>query len=371
MSNIDYYELVRQKLRVGKLGAPKHKKVIDFLKVIWTEEDVKLLCNMDGIGKLITARKLAEKVNLDKKQVKKMLDKMAEKGTILKIGSQYTLLPFVPGIFEFYYLNHKDTEENLKKAAEIFDEIIDEVLPSIILAAKEPVFLPKLPFGAKEKIIEVNKSIETDSEILPYELVEEMINKNDFYAKMPCQCRMVGEYVGNPCKVAPPDIGCFIAGPLARQFVMMGIAQELTKEEAIDYLKRAEKAGLVHNGGNISGGPTHMLICNCCSCHCGGLYPTFKYRVPGVKKSNFTPIINNNSCIKCETCIKKCPMGAIFHRWPMEEDNSDEMIIIKTDLCIGCGVCAINCPKEAIKMQRVNNEIAPESFPVKISGIGL
>lgn len=367
MEEVDYYEVVRNKLRIGPLGAPKHKKVTEFLKLIWNEEEAELLSHFEGIRKFLTPKKLAQKAGMDKEKVKEILNRLAEKGTILKIGNEFGLLPLVPGIFELYYVTHKDTEENLKKGAVIFRDIIDKVLPSMLLGANTPIFRPKLPYDAKEKIIKIDETIETGSQILPFELVEEMINRNDYYAALPCQCRMLGDYTGDPCKIAPKDVGCFVAGILAKQLVEMGIGRELSKEEAIDYLKRAEKAGLVHNGGNISGPQTHLLICNCCSCHCGGLYPTAKYGVPAVKQSNFAPKIDYDICVKCETCLKKCPMTAIFHRFPIETDLSDEKILIKYDICIGCGLCAANCPKSAIKMEKVRDD---PTLDLKKLGLG-
>ena len=356
MAEVDYYEIVRNKLRAGPLGAPKHKKVIEFLKIIWTEEEAEVLSHLEGVRQLVTPRKLAKIAGMDKEKVKKVLNNCAKKGTILKIENQFGLLPLVPGIFELYYITKGDTEENLRKAAKVFRDIIDQVLPPLLLGAETYVFRPKLPYDAREKTIKIDESMKPESKILPFELVEEMINRNDYYAALECQCRLIGEYSGEPCEVAPKDVGCFITGLLAKQLVSQGIARELTKEEAIDYLRRAEKAGLVHNGANISESMTHSLICNCCSCHCGGLYPAAKYGVPGVKQSNFAPKINHELCVKCETCLKKCPMIAIFHKFPIENDLSDEKIIIKYDKCIGCGVCAANCPKEAIIMEKVRDD---------------
>ncbi len=356
MTEVDYYDIVRNKLRAGPIGAPKHKKVLEFLRIIWTEEEAKVLSHMEGVRKLTTPRKLAKIAGMEKEKVKEILNNCARKGTILKVGNSFGLLPLAPGIFELYYLTAKDTEENLKKGAKVFREIIDQVLPSMFLSAKVEVFRPKLPYEAREKIINIDETIKPESQILPYELVEEMINQNDYWAALPCQCRLIGEYEGDLCKVAPKDVGCFVAGIIAKQLVDMGIGRKLSKEEAIDYLKKAEKAGLVHNGGNISGPQSNMLICNCCSCHCGGLYPAAKYGVPVVKQSNFQPQINNELCVKCGTCVKKCPMNAIFHKFPIEEDLSDEKIIIKYDICIGCGVCAVNCTKNAIIMEKVRDD---------------
>ena len=37
MTEIDNYEIVRQKLSLGPLYAPKHKKVYELMKLLWNE----------------------------------------------------------------------------------------------------------------------------------------------------------------------------------------------------------------------------------------------------------------------------------------------------------------------------------------------
>ena len=32
---------------IARIGTPKHKKVIDFLKLLWNEDEIKLLDNFD------------------------------------------------------------------------------------------------------------------------------------------------------------------------------------------------------------------------------------------------------------------------------------------------------------------------------------
>ena len=58
--------------------------------------------------------------------------------------------------------------------------------------------------------------------------------------------------------------------------------------------------------------------------------------------------------------MKKCPNEAIYHRFPIEPDLSDEQMVLIEEMCIGCGVCAANCPNEAIKMVKVRDNIPPE-----------
>ena len=68
-------------------------------------------------------------------------------------------------------------------------------------------------------------------------------------------------------------------------------------------------------------------------------YPEKKYPV----NENFRgkPVVNSD-CIKCGTCMRVCPSGAI-------SINENEF---KIDLkkCIFCGNCSFYCPKSAIKM---------------------
>ena len=49
-------------------------------------------------------------------------------------------------------------------------------------------------------------------------------------------------------------------------------------------------------------------------------------------------------CIKCGTCIKVCPTGAI--------KINDNDFIIDLKKCIFCGNCAFYCSKSAIKMSK-------------------
>jgi len=366
MTEIDYYEQVRQNLELGPLHAPKHKKVIKLMKVFWDEEEIKVLSHFGKVGNFISKRELSEKSDLPKDKVKQILARSVRNGTIVNKGSRYSLLPLIPGIFEKYFIVRKDTDENQKKAARLYRDIMKEIMPQNSYESRKSeghhTFRPLLPYEAEEKLIDINESLDYKSQALPYELVKEMIDQNEDFAVIPCQCRLIGELSGEPCECAPAEMGCFMVGIAAKLMPSMcDEARILTKEEAIQFLKDTEKAGLVHNAsfGTTESG---IFICNCCSCHCGALYPAKLMHVTGAAASNYAPKINMELCVKCETCMKKCPGEAIYHKWPKETDKSDELIIIREELCIGCGVCAVNCPKDAIKMVKVRENV-PEKAP--------
>jgi len=359
MTEIDHYEQVRQKLVSGEIHAPKHKKIIKLMKLFWNEEEIKILSYFDSVGNYISSKKLAEKIDIPKEEIKRILARSVENGTLAQTGARYSLKTILPGIFEKYFIIRKDSEENQKEAARLFRDIIKEIGPQESYERPGKSFHPLLPYEAKEKLIEINESLDYKSQALPYEMVKKLIDDNEHFAVVPCQCRLIGELTGEPCECAPAEMGCFMVGLAARAIPeMCEEARVMTKEEAIQFLKDTEKAGLVHNAsyGSTESG---MFICNCCSCHCGALYPARLMHVKGSSPSNYKPIINMELCVKCETCMRKCPGEAIYHKWPNEPDSSDEEMVVREELCIGCGICAVNCPKDAIKMMKVR-DVVPE-----------
>lgn len=372
LSDVDYYEKMREKLSVGAgLGAPKHESVMNFLRMIWNEEEIKLLDNFDRVGETLTVAKVAKKAGMEKQKVKEMLNSLADRGTIIKISNQYGILPFVPGLLEYYYIKQGDSKENMTNGAKMLREVMDTIIPPMFFLTKNPLLRPKLPYDAENrKIIEINKEIRSNSKVLPSELVSEIIKRNEVFVKIPCQCRVIAEMSGDPCELTPSeDEGCLACGFAAETLLNMGMGTKLTKEEAIKHIKEAERKGLVHNGSNSQGPESFYMICNCCSCHCGLLGPTKKHQVPGIQKSSYQPKILPEKCVLCETCLKKCPMDAIYHRYPIKSDNSDEKMILVSNKCIGCGVCAANCNQDAIIMVKTFED-APEKYPININILG-
>lgn len=361
MTEANYYEQVRQKLVLGPINAPKHKKIIKLMKIFWNEEEIKILSHFDSADKSITLKQLEKRSGVPKNELKKILSRSVDIGTIGKVGGKYCLDPIIPGIFEKYFQRRRDTKENQIEAAKLYRDIMKEVMPQTHFESDFNLFRPLLPIEADEKLIEINESYDIQSQTLSYETVKNLIERHEKFAVIPCQCRLIGEMSGEPCEVAPAEMGCFIGGvgtDMMKEYVPG--TRLMNKEEAIKFLKETEKAGLVHNAVWDKGNESSIFICNCCSCHCGALFPAKKFHVRGVHPSNYQPKFDMELCVKCETCIKKCPKEAIFHKWPLKSDSSDEQIILRKELCIGCGICAANCPKDAIKMIKVRDDIPPE-----------
>lgn len=57
--------------------------------------------------------------------------------------------------------------------------------------------------------------------------------------------------------------------------------------------------------------------------------------------------VNKDICISCGSCVKKCPVNAIF------PTNG----VVDTDKCIACLGCVNNCPAEAVEMKFLGKKV--------------
>jgi len=360
----DIYDTIRRHMNaVWPLKLPKHKKILEFLKLMFpTEEEAKIISIFDQpLLDQKNPQKIAKLTGLDLEKVNETCEKMVEKGVILKSGKKFGLLPIMPGLFEFYFISGKD--ENLVQAAELFHEIIDLGLLNEWYSSDYPFFrtLPSSSLSQKIKTVEINEDVGAQHEILVFEDVEKYVQLAKSITVVKCACRTTYALLGETCE-KPMEI-CMALNLASNALNDYHLGRPISKEEALELLKVAEDNGLVHTIINGSGPDTPMLICNCCSCHCGVLNGLTKLNNPrAFAKSNFRPEIDRSICKRCETCLKICPMSAIWHHWPHQADLSDNFIIIKEERCIGCGLCAHHCQTEAISMKRVSNDIPEETL---------
>ncbi|NVM55209.1 MAG: 4Fe-4S dicluster domain-containing protein [Candidatus Helarchaeota archaeon] len=371
-TDIEYKTLIKAINRKYPIKIPYHKDVVDYLKIIFTPEQAIFLgsvfkqpfLDMLTLKQIVTRAKKAG-IDINQEQAKKLLAPLTKKGVLMHIFGMYALLPFVPGLFEFYFSAHSDSLENLKKVAKQMEKLRDGPVKLLneISATKTPVFRILPHSEAVEKTIEINKSLNVQTEILPFEVVKEFLNQVNDYCVVDCSCRYHSQILDDSCEKCPDgDIRiCMALGPASAYMVEGGWGTRLTREEALEKIKATEKAGLVHSVMNSREAP--VLICNCCACHCGILSAVKDSRSPrSVVKSNFLPQIDQQKCILCEKCVKLCPMDALFHYFPRNENLDDEHVQLNEQMCIGCGVCATNCAKEAITLKKVKNEIPVKDF---------
>ena len=132
---------------------------------------------------------------------------------------------------------------------------------------------------------------------------------------------------------------CFTFGKSARYTTEQGFARMISKEEALDILKKSEKDGLVHKAyhPNMDFKREEDSICNCCSDCCG------QAKNITSNMSNFIAQVDHELCTGCGTCVEKCYSGA-------KELNDEGKAETIEERCIGCGICAAFCPEGAISL---------------------
>ena len=221
--------------------------------------------------------------------------------------------------------------------------VLGRILDRWLFEGDDLIYLPK------DRVIQINHSLDLpDETVLPSEVVEYFIEKANYHWIMnSCLCRDAMQ-----CEDYPIDLGCLFLGE-----AVLGINPQLgrpvTKEEALEHVRRCREAGLVHLIGRnkldtiwLGVGPGNKLltVCHCCPCCC--LWRVLPYVAPRISaKVTRMPGVTvavGDRCVGCGTCTRDvCFVDAIH--------VVDHRAVIG-DACRGCGRCASVCPQAAIEI---------------------
>lgn len=368
MEHNELYEKLRVILGTGHneiltgetLGLVKHKATFKMLKSLYSEEEANVLVNgFRKAGELLSTGDVSQALGISESSVERILDDMRIKGKIIRMRGSYMLIPLYPGGFEVYFTRDKDDPEKRKKVAEAHFELLEAGLIHEIESSGYSRFRVIPAIGPTKQIIDINKSVDTEKIVLTFEILKDHILNmdTDQFAVVPCPDRNAAKLAGRPCKRTDENF-CITAGSQVKGIVKQGIGRQVSFDELMEILERAEKEGLVHQTTNIQ--DSALFLCNCCSCCCPYLISAKKMGIASAK-SNFEPKIDPEACTLCEECKEICPMEAIHHHFPHREDGTDDFMMIDAKLCIGCGVCASNCPDEAITLEKIRDVLPVES----------
>lgn len=329
----DVYKKMATVLDTLPNGFPESETGVELklLKMIFTPEEAELFCDLRLSFE--TPEQIAERSGRPLEGLDNQLKQMWEKGQVFGVDFGtvlvYKMMPWVFGIFEFQ-LKHMT-----KEMAELCEEY-------------EKTFGPQF-FESKIQlmnVVPVEKEINSNEVVLPFERVSSIIEKGKSFAVNDCICKKEKELLGERCD-KPMEV-CLAIAPVPGVFDNHPLkARPITKEEAYDILKISEEAGLVHLTSNVEKG--HYYICNCCGCCCGVLRGVNEYGGAKAVNSNYYAQIDAEECVSCGICAdERCQVHAI-------EEKDDAYAVIK-DKCIGCGLCVSTCPSDAISLIRKNEE---------------
>jgi len=350
--------------KAGVLPTPVNKTLIEILKLLLTEDELDFI-NAFKRKTSQTMEQLKKNSKMPETQILSFVKGLAKKGFIFNQPSSkgvmvYRLLPLLMvGAFEYLYMKKIEHNEMEEKLAKMFLDYFEETRDFIQNNYDQilPVFEKMLPIDRTMPILaksiqgdEINLSINEELEVpeehlLPTQKVEELIEKFDDISVGHCFCRHHRDILGKPCTHTDLRENCFTFGKSARYIAEQGFGRLISKDEALDIMKKSEDDGLVHKAfhphSNISKAETS--ICNCCKDCCGTLEWWRMGMFALINSTNFLSQVDPDLCSGCGTCVEKCPVDAI-------ELNDSDIAEVNAEYCLGCGVCAHFCPENAITL---------------------
>ena len=360
-----YKKAARAIVKAGAFPFPINDTMLKILKQLITEEELDLILAFRR-NPSQTMEQLKQNSKLSEEQIIKHTKSLAKKGIIFNQPSSagimvYRLMPILMvGIFEYTFMKKIKFTEEEKEIAKLFAQLFqvysgfiqenyDMIVPAIFENVRpydRTISILDKNVSGEEILISINEELEVPEEqIIPTQEVEAIIKKFDDIAVGHCFCRHHQDLLENPCKTTILRENCFSFGKSARYTSEQGFARMISKEEALQILKKSEESGLVHKAIHTHSDitKTETSICNCCKCCCG-VFEWWRIGMTALTNwTNFLSNINSNLCIGCGTCVEKCPVDAIH----LNDDNIAE---VNTKYCIGCGVCAHFCSENAISL---------------------
>ena len=343
--NIDYYRELQIHLDKMPVGYPATESGIEIkiLKHIFSPEQAKIALKLNFMADPLKKihRKLKNDYSLE--ELEEKLDEMYFSGLINRgIVSEgetetkyYGSAPYVIGFFE-YQLNRL-TPEFFKDAHQYSHDTF----------FKEEYHKSGVP---QLRVIPLNQTVDNEQSIAQYDDIKAVIeNIGEPIAIMECICRKGAELIGEPCTKTKIRESCLSFRTGAKSFIEKGLAREISKEEALKFLEKAEEDGLVLQPGNSQ---RPMNICACCGCCCGILtshtqLPEFAH----LFATNYRAEVDTELCIGCGICEDRCNVDAVH--------VEDDIAVVDKDRCIGCGVCVPTCTSEAMSLIKKEEEILP------------
>ncbi|MFW9880787.1 MAG: hypothetical protein ACFFG0_47605, partial [Candidatus Thorarchaeota archaeon] len=264
--NEKYRNAVQVINSAGGTPVPVTDNTVAILKYIVEEKHLDFILAFKG-RRSQTMEQLKESSGMCEDEINEHGKVLAKKGLIMNQPSRsglmiFRLMPFVNvGVYEYTFmkkLEYNDWEKGLAKLyAKLNQESRGRMLSNYDAIVKN--YLPRMPpidrtvpytenfEKGKEISIIVDEELEAPKEkVISTQKVEEIIQKFDDIAVGHCYCRHFRDLVGESCKQTDMRENCFTFGKSARYTSEQGFARMISKDEAIEILKKSEKDGLVH-----------------------------------------------------------------------------------------------------------------------------
>jgi electron transport complex protein RnfB len=320
----DIYDQLADALDKLPNGFPRTPSNVEtrILKKIIAQEEAALVVQLSGQMEPIDT--IAARLGLPASEAMGKMIQMARRGLAWyekQAGKHcFRLAPFVVGIYEAH-LESMDHE---------LAHLVEEYMATggaVGMMSPQP---------ALQRVVPAQGAIKSEW-ILPYDDVRAILLASKTFRVRDCICRAQREHLDHPCRF--PKKICLNFSTLASA----PTPDDISQQEALALLDRAEEVGLVHTVSNVM--KEVGYVCNCCSCCCALLRGITEWGIENsVARANYYAVIDADECLGCGTCIERCQVHAI--------SEQDGVSVVDRDKCIGCGLCVTGCPNQVARLDR-------------------
>ena len=223
---------------------------------------------------------------------------------------RYVLPMFVPGSAELFNMEELPDRSNPRlrdhpDVASFFERM------TYIPLAGVTQMVPPGGAGIGMHVIPVEKAISMENQSVDLEHLSYWLKKYEGHIGVGrCSCRASRKVLGDGC--GDDDFGwCIGVGDFADYCRETGKGHDITYEEAMAILQRAEENGFVHQVTNIDGENKIFGICNCNVNICNALRTSQLFNTPNMSRSAYVAHVDKEKCVACGRCVEYCPAGAV------------------------------------------------------------
>ncbi len=335
MAREDVYRRLQKHLDNMPVGFPATESGVELrlLRHLFTPEEAVVALHLSAIpepvGKIHSRMKGGGGVGVD--GLGRMLDHMARKGAIRRSTVQgkahYAKLMLAIGMFEF-------------QVDRLTRDFHSDMIQYMEEGFKEAFHTKKT---SQMRTIPIREEIIPERNIGTYDGARKLVaDAREPFAVLNCVCRQGMDLLGRPCRQTDIRETCLVLGDFAQMALEMGTGRQVSRDEMLAFLDRADELGMVLQPQNTQ---DPGFICCCCGCCCGVL--TSAKRLPRPAEyfdTNYYAEVDAELCTECGTCADRCAMEAVRYEGGMAS--------VDLDRCIGCGLCVSTCPSEAMHLCR-------------------
>lgn len=227
------------------------------------------------------------------------------KGTTYNKEDRHYWIPlFVPGSAEYTNMNTKLMDKH-PELAMFFERMTFLPLAGITQ------MVPPGGAGIGMHVIPVEQAISMENTTADIEHISYWLKKYEGHIGASiCSCRYGRKKLDEGC-ADDYDGWCIGVGDMADYCRETGRGRDITYDEAMEILKRAEDNGFVHQVTNIDGENKIFAICNCNVKICNALRTSQLFNTPNLSASAYRAHVDKAACVACGQCVEYCPAGAL------------------------------------------------------------